>query len=64
MLEDSTPICRRCGLTCEIPHKASRIRLSGEHVYYHDAHAEDCYEQAKAAGKAEFYREVYKDVNR
>ena len=63
MLENDTPICRRCGLTCEIPHKARTILLANEHVYFHDAHAEDCYEQAKAAGKREFYREVYKNAN-
>lgn len=43
------PICYRCGLTCEIKmHKAIIIQLPKETVYFHNAHAEDCYEQAKA----------------
>ncbi|KKN06895.1 hypothetical protein LCGC14_1072720 [marine sediment metagenome] len=66
MLEDSTPICRRCGLTCEIAHKARRILLSkesGEHVYYHDANALDCYEQARAAGREAFYTTRHQAVD-
>lgn len=47
------PICRRCSLTVEIPHKGHTIRVPGNRfIHFHDAHAEDCWEQEKKARAA------------
>jgi len=51
---DTTPICHRCGLTCERPCKTQVIITPMTTYYFHDAHAEDCYEQTKAERMAKF----------
>ena len=50
---ENSPVCKLCGLLCLVPHKRKEFTTKSLEttVYFHDAHAEDCWEQEKKKQK-------------